>query len=88
MGPYLVEAVQGNIYKIRSQKKSEWICHDRLKMCEDAQLPLWLHCKHHIALDLDETIAYNDEDENNLPDEVNYPGEEDMVDVIYDQETA
>ena len=65
LGPYLVEAVQGNIYKIRSQKKSEWIQHDRLKMREDAQLPLWLCCKHHIALDLDETIAYDD-DENNL----------------------
>ena len=52
-------------------------------MCEDAQLPLWLHHKHHIALDLDETIAYNDdEDENNLPDE------EDMEDVVHDQETA
>ena len=36
LGPYLVEAVQGTIYKIRSQKKSEWIHHDRLKMCEDA----------------------------------------------------
>ena len=58
-------------------------------MCEDAQLPLWLHRKHHIVLDLDETIAYDDdEDENNLPDKVNYPDEEDMEDVIYDQETA
>ena len=59
-------------------------------MCEDAQLPLWLHHKHHIALDLDETIAYDDEeeDENNLLDEANYPDVEDMVDVIYDQETA
>ena len=88
LGPYLVEAVQG-IFKIRSQKKSEWIHHDRLKMCEDAQLPLWLHHEHHIALDLDETIAYDDDqDENNLPDEVNYPDEEEMVDFIYDQETA
>ena len=43
LGPYRVETVQGNIYKIRSQKKSKWIHHDRLKMCEDAQLPLWLH---------------------------------------------
>ena len=52
-------------------------------MCEDAQLPMWLHCKHHIALDIDETIAYDDdENENNLPDE------EDMEDVVHDQETA
>ena len=89
LGPYLVEAVQGTIYKIRSQKKSEWIHHDRLKMCEDAQLPLWLCHKHHIALDLDQTIAYDEEeDENNLPDEDNYPDEEDVEDVVHDQETA
>ena len=38
---------------------------------------------------MDETIAYDDdEDENNLPDEANYPDEEDMEDVIDDQETA
>ena len=38
---------------------------------------------------MDETVAYDDdEDENNLPDEANYPDEEDMVDVICDQETA
>ena len=89
LGPYLVEAVQSNIYKIRLQKKSEWIHHDRLKMCKDAQLSLWLHHKHHIALDLDKTIAYDDEekDENNLLDKVQYPDEEDMVNVIHDQKT-
>ena len=83
LGPYFVQAVEGTIYKIRSQKKSEWIHHDRLKMCEDAQLLLWLHHKCQIALDLDETIAYDDEeDENNLPDE------EDMEDVVHDQGMA
>ena len=53
------------------------------------QLPLWLHLKHRIALELDETIAYNDEeDENNLPDEDSYPDEEDMEDVVHDQGMA
>ena len=57
----------GTIYKIRSQKKSEWIHHDRLKLYEDAELPLWLRRKCHLVLDLDETIAYDDdEDDNNL----------------------
>ena len=58
-------------------------------MCEDAQLPLWLRHTCNIALDLDKTIAYDDdEDENNLPDEDNYPDEEDMEDVVHDQETV
>ena len=69
LGPYLIEDNHGVVYKIRSQKKSEWVHHDRLKLCEDAELPLWLRRKRHIALDLDETIAYDDdEDGNNLVD--------------------
>ena len=69
LGPYLIEDSHGTIYKIRSQKKSEWVHHDRLKLCEDAELPLWLRRKRHLVLDLDETIAYDDdEDDSNLPE--------------------
>ena len=42
LGPYLVEEVYGSLCKVRSRKKAEWIHHDRLKMCTDANLPLWL----------------------------------------------
>ena len=70
LGPYLIEDSHGTIYKIRSQKKSEWIHHDRLKLCEDAELPPWLRRKRHLVLDLDETIAYDDdEDDNNIPEQ-------------------
>ena len=67
LGPYLVEDSHGVVYKITHTKKIEWVHHDHLKLCEDAELPLWLHCKCHAILDLDATITYDDqEDDNNL----------------------
>ena len=86
LGPYLIEDSHGTIYKIRSQKKSEWVHHDRLKLCEDAELPLWLCRKHHLVLDLDETIAYDDdEDDNNLPEpELEHPIRDDQNDELGD----
>ena len=67
LGPYLVEDNHGVVYKITQKKKIEWVHHDCLKLCEDAELPLWLRQKHHAMLDLDATIAYDDqEDDNNL----------------------
>ena len=86
LGPYLIEDSHGTIYKIRSQKKSEWIHHDRLKLCENAELPLWLCCKHHLVFDLDETIAYDDdEDDNNLPEpDLEQPIRDDQNDELGD----
>ena len=56
LGPYLVEDNHGVVYKITHKKKIEWVHHDRLKLCEDAELPLWLRRKHHMILDLDATM--------------------------------
>ena len=55
-----------------------------MEICEDAELPLWLHQKCHIALDLDETIAYGDEDENNLTEQDIAKVEQDMAEIEQD----
>ena len=41
LGPYLVEDSHGVVYKITHKKKIEWVHHDHLKLCKDAELPLW-----------------------------------------------
>ena len=34
--------------------------HDKLKICEDHAIPMWMRQLHHQILDLDTTIAYNE----------------------------
>ena len=37
--------------------------HDRLKLCNDRLIPFWLRRKRHTLLDLDSTIAYDEEEQ-------------------------
>jgi hypothetical protein len=42
-GPYLITAVKPPVlYRIKDRKSESWIHHDRLKLCEDRELPIWL----------------------------------------------
>ena len=42
-GPYLITAVKPPVlYRITDRKSESWIHHDRLKLCEDRELPIWL----------------------------------------------
>ena len=42
-GPYLITAVKPPVlYRIKDRKSESWIHHDRLKLCEDRELPIWV----------------------------------------------
>jgi len=42
-GPYLISDVKPPVlYKIKDRKGESWIHHDRLKLCRDRDLPVWL----------------------------------------------
>ena len=68
IGPLVIEEVLSSVlYRVQGRKRTEVIHHDRLKPCVDRILPLWLRQRRHIVLDLDETIAYSEEEQD--PDE-------------------
>jgi hypothetical protein len=72
-GPFLImERINPVLHRMQFRRKDKVIHHDRLKLCRDAQIPMWLRRKRHELLDLDVTIAY-DEEEQAL-DEVDRPG--------------
>jgi hypothetical protein len=52
IGPYVVEEKLSSIlYRIRDCKKSKVVHHDRLKLCSDREIPLWLsRLRHNISL--------------------------------------
>ena len=42
-GPYLITAVKPPmLYQIKDRISESWIHHDRLKLCEDREFPIWL----------------------------------------------
>ena len=62
-GPFLViEVISPVLYKIQSRKKEGIVHHDMLKLCQDQIIPLWMRRRRHRLLDLDETIAYDEQE--------------------------
>lgn len=42
-GPYIITQVKTPVlYKIKDKKRESWIHHDRLKLCNDRELPIWV----------------------------------------------
>lgn len=78
-GPYLVISCNAPLYTIRDQKKEQVLHHDRLKLCKDRDIPMWLRRLRHryfqtefeaIALDyLDLTQPTIEQDQREGPDE-------------------
>jgi transposase InsO family protein len=52
-GPYLVVKSAPPIYTIRGRKGEETLHHDRLKICEDRQVPLWMRRLRHRYFELE-----------------------------------
>ena len=51
-GPYLVtETLTEVLYRIEGQRKTSVVHHDRLKICEDRAIPLWMRRKRHRFLE-------------------------------------
>ena len=42
-GPYIIIQVKTSVlYKVKDKKGESWIHHDRLKLCNDRELPVWI----------------------------------------------
>ena len=66
LGPYLVMEVLLSpiLYRIKDQKRELVVHHDRLRICEDHFIPIWLQRLRHNLLDLDDTLRYDQEESN------------------------
>ena len=62
-GPYLiVEVLSPVLYRIEDRKKASVIHHDRLKVCNDRAVPLWIRRRRHQFLELEESLKLDDKD--------------------------
>ncbi len=55
------------LYRVRDRKGTHVFHHDKLKLCEDRQIPLWVRRKRHELLHLDETIGYDEAEQDKTP---------------------
>ena len=61
VGPLIVtEVITPVLLWVRSRKKEQVLHHDKLKICEDRGIPMWMRRLRHQILDLDTTIAYDE----------------------------
>lgn len=50
-GPLLVVGVKGpTLYQLKGRKHTRWVHHDRLKLCRDREIPLWVRRARHQLL--------------------------------------
>ena len=63
LGPYLVtEVLSPILYRIKDRKRELVVHHDRLRICEDRFIPMWLRRLRHNLLDLDDTLPDDQEE--------------------------
>lgn len=66
VGPLLVtEVISPVLYRVEGRKKSTVMHHDRLRICEDRFIPLWIRRRRHHLLALDATLHYDEEEQDN-----------------------
>ena len=66
-GHLLVTGVLSSVlYRVKDRKRECVLHHDRLKMCEDRYLPMWIQRLRHNILQLDTTLPYEEEAELSL----------------------
>ena len=65
VGPLLVtEVISPVLYRVEGRKKSAVMHHDRLRVCEDRFIPLWIRRRRHHLLSLDATLHYDESEQN------------------------
>ena len=47
----VVQALSPSLFKVADQKRVHVMHHDRLKVCEDREVPIWARCKRHAILE-------------------------------------
>jgi transposase InsO family protein len=66
-GPYLITRVISSIlFKIEGRKRSFVVHHDKIRPCLDRFIPMWIRRRRQEILDLDETIAYDAQEQSLL----------------------
>ena len=55
----VTEVITPVLLRVRSRKE-QVLHHDKLKICEDRAIPMWMRRLWHQILDLDTTIAYDE----------------------------
>ena len=62
--PYLViKVISPVLFRIKGHKREVVVHHDRLKPCMDRSIPMSMRSLRHGVLDLDETLPYEDDDD-------------------------
>ena len=56
----VTEVIIPVLLRVRSRKKEQVLHHDKLKICADRAIPMWMRQLWHQILDSDTTIAYNE----------------------------
>ena len=68
-GPFLVTRVLSPVLiEIEGQKKKKIIHHDKLKICRDRCIPLWIRRRRRELLSLDDTLPYDEAEHSLLGD--------------------
>ena len=63
-GPYLmIKVISPVLFRIKGRKREVVVHHDRLKPCMDRSILLWMRRLRHRELDLDETLPYEEDDD-------------------------
>ena len=55
-----IEVITPVLLLVRSRKKEQVLHHDKLKICDDRAIPMWMRRLRHQILDLDTTVAYDE----------------------------
>jgi hypothetical protein len=83
LGPFVItEVLSPVLYRIEGRKNPHVVHHDRIKICKDRVIPLWMRRKRHGLLDLDETIAYALEELESVADPADSNAEDEVVDPV------
>ena len=65
IGPLLViEVVTPVLYKVKDHCREYILHHDKIKLCEDHAIPMWLWQLRHRIMDLDTTIGYDEAEQD------------------------
>ena len=62
-GPYLVIKISHVLFRIKGRKREVVVHLDRLKPCLDRSIPMWMRRLRHRVLELDETLPYEEDDD-------------------------
>ena len=71
-GPYIITEVRTPVlYKIKDRKRESWVHHDRLKLCQDREFPVWIRRMRNGVLKNHNLPGFDDKSEEELTESPN-----------------